>query len=64
MKKGIVSVLPPFITSSVKDKESALLREGIVDVLKEMQLLDFKEEREAAKRNLRQQKTVEKDIIN
>jgi hypothetical protein len=41
-----------------------LLREGIVDVLKEMQLLDFKEEREAAKRNLRQQKTVEKDIIN
>lgn len=45
MKKGINSVLPPFITSATKDREVSSLRIGIVEVLKEMQKLDELENR-------------------
>lgn len=62
MNKGIVSVLPPFITSSINDKESASLRGGIVDVLNEMQKLDLKEERDTEKRKVKAAKKTEKDI--
>lgn len=43
MKLGIDSLLPPFITSGVNDKEMDALREGIIDILSEMAKLDAKE---------------------
>lgn len=51
MKTGISSVLPPFITSGINDKEMASLRLGIVDVLNEMIKLDLQAERKITKRN-------------
>ena len=41
MKNGIDSVLPPFITSGVNDKEMQALREGMVAIIKEIAKLDM-----------------------
>ena len=46
MKNGLDSILPPFITSGVNDREMEALREGIGDILKEIRRLDLREAQE------------------
>ena len=45
MRAGLDSILPPFITSGINDKEMSALREGIKDILKEIAKLDRMEEK-------------------
>lgn len=45
MRTGLDSILPPFITSGINDKEMSALREGIKDILKEIAKLDRMEEK-------------------
>ncbi len=45
MRMGIDSVMPPFITSGINDREMEALREGIVKIIKEMVKLDRLEEK-------------------
>ena len=40
MRGGLDSVLPPFITSGINNAEMEKLREGITDILSEMEQLD------------------------
>ena len=40
MRGGLDSVLPPFITSGINNAEMEKLREGITDILSEMERLD------------------------
>lgn len=49
LNKSIDSVLPPFITSGVNDKEMESLRRGIVDIINEMVKLDQIEEKKSKK---------------
>ena len=43
MRAGLDSILPPFMTSGTNDKEMAVLREGIKNILKEITKLDIQE---------------------
>lgn len=40
MRAGLDSILPPFITSGTNDKEMQALREGIINIIKEITKLD------------------------